>query len=614
MVRYQLKNYREKVGDVLYMQTDCIIDSLQTKYKMLQEKYGLDVLNERKDVNLLIKKSICKFLKQCSIPAIWCYGRHTKMMMSDFMFEFKDVYYIIDNGIKNKEESGFEIINQNSIEEKNIDGIIISSRIHRDEIIKTIRSKYSHIQYLDIYSELEQAGIKIDVSYYSIGHPYIRYSLINKRQRFFLKAKDKVSCVLELKKIIGMYIDIKDFQSAIKYARKMLKLSHSIEAEDLLDQLKDIYELQLEILKKIHENNVLVLCIDGLRRKEISIEYLNNLLVFLNKHTYYFTNAYSVSTSTFESLIPAYSENDNLKTKYYQMNKIKSNNCRFIMTAKKQNRKIVFYTDGADYIEDDKIRVKSQSQTATEKLWDFIIDAIEEKNGLFYIHILYESHYSYPNPYTAEEIVADGTNIMFDYLEHNGGQIRTDYNTQQKDALKYIDDVIVPLIEKLQCRMVLFADHGNILIDRGMPLESIEKTKFTFHEDLIQVPLAIKSPEMEVKKDTGINSIMELNNIIISLMEKKRVELKKKDYIKVVRSEIYNPDFKYLYKKVDNEQGLLAFEVFIFRDGYKLAVYADGTVELYLAETDTEVHDVLIRKRLWEKIKNKITVCDEQKI
>ena len=353
---------------------------------------------------------------------------------------------------------------------------------------------------------------------------------------------------------------------------------------------------------------------DGLRRKDISENNINNLYELIQRDMYFLENAYSVSTSTFESLIPAYSENDNLKTKYYQMNKIKSNNCRFIMTAKKQNRKIVFYTDGADYIEDDKIRVKSQSQTATEKLWDFIIDAIEEKNGLFYIHILYESHYSYPNPYTAEEIVADGTNIMFDYLEHNGGQIRTDYNKQQKDALKYIDDVIVPLIEKLQCRMVLFADHGNILIDRGMPLESIEKTKFTFHEDLIQVPLAIKSPEMEVKKDTGINSIMELNNIIISLMEKKRVELKKKDYIKVVRSEIYNPDFKYLYKKVDNEQGLLAFEVFIFRDGYKLAVYADGTVELYLAETDTEVHDALIRKRLWEKIKNKITVCDEQKI
>ncbi len=58
-------------------------------------------------------------------------------------------------------------------------------------------------------------------------------------------------------------------------------------------------------------------------------------------------------------------------------------------------------------------------------------------------------------------------------------------------------------------------------------MESIEKTKFTFHEDLIQVPLAIKSPEMEVNKDSRINSIMELNNIIISLMEKKRVQ----DYV-----------------------------------------------------------------------------------
>lgn len=586
---------------------------LQKKYRKLQEECKLNVF-QGTELNYLIKKSICGFLDKCNRPAIWCFGRHTKMLMADFMFEMKTVHFIIDNSVKNKFDSGFEFIREDKIREKQIDGIIISSWVYKDDIKTKLRTNYRDIRYLDIYDELEKMGIHLNSCYYAGCHPYSRYSDLNQGQRSLLKNRNVETLQTELKKIINIYINIKDFKSAIKYAQKLLELSDGTWEKLLIERLKEIYRLQIDVLRKIDDNNVIILCLDGLRRKDISENNINNLYELIQKDMYFFENAYSVSTSTFESLIPAYSENDNLKTKYYQMNKIKSNNCRFIMTAKKQNRKIVFYTDGADYIEDDKIRVKSQSQTATEKLWDFIIDAIEEKNGLFYIHILYESHYSYPNPYTAEEIVADGTNIMFDYLEHNGGQIRTDYNKQQKDALKYIDDVIVPLIEKLQCRMVLFADHGNILIDKGMPLESIEKTKFTFHEDLIQVPLAIKSPEMEVKKDTGINSIMELNNIIISLMEKKRVELKKKDYIKVVRSEIYNPDFKYLYKKVDNEQGLLAFEVFIFRDGYKLAVYADGTVELYLAETDTEVHDALIRKRLWEKIKNKITVCDEQKI
>lgn len=586
---------------------------LQKKYRNLQELCKLNVSGGT-ELNTIIKKLICEFLDKCNRPAIWCYGRHTKMLMADFMFEMKMVHFIIDNGVKNIFDGGFEVINKDSIREKGIDGIIISSWVYKDEIKMELKANYKDICYLDIYEELEKIGIHLDSCYYAKCHPYSRYADLNQRQRIFLQNRDVEILQTELKKIINIYIDIKDFKSAIKYAKKLLELSNKTWEKLLIEQLKEIYRLQLDVLRKIDDNNVIMLCLDGLRRKDILEKNINNLYDLIQRDMYFFENAYSVSTSTFESLIPAYSENDNLKTKYYQMNKITHNKCRFIVTAKKQNRKIVFYTDGAEYIEDENIRVKSQSQTATEKLWDFMLDAIEEKNGLFYIHILYESHYSYPNPYTTEEIVADGTNIMFDYLDHNGGQLRTDYNMQQKDALKYIDDVIVPLVEKLQCRMVLFADHGNILIDKGMPLESIEKTKFTFHEDLIQVPLAIKSPEMEVNKDSRINSIMELNNIIISLMEKKRVQLKKRDYIKVVRSEIYNPDFKYLYKKADNEQGLLAFEVFIFRNGYKLAVYADGTVELYLVETDTEVHDAQIRKKLWEKIKNKITVCDKQKI
>ena len=237
------------------------------------------------------------------------------------------------------------------------------------------------------------------------------------------------------------------------------------------------------------------------------------------------------------------------------------------------------------------------------------MDAAEEENGLFYIHVLYESHYSYPNPYTMDEIVTEGTNIMFDYLDSNGGEIRTDYNKQQKDSLRYLDDVIVPMLERLQCRMVLYADHGNILIDKGADLEIVEKTKYTFHEDLIQIPFAVKAPEIEAGEDDRLFSLMDLNSVVIALMRKEKILLKRNHYIKVLRSEIYNPDFKYLYKRANNEQGLLAFEVFIFENGYKLAIYADGIVELYLARTDMEVSDTGMRMRLWEEIRDKITVC-----
>ena len=89
--------------------------------------------------------------------------------------------------------------------------------------------------------------------------------------------------------------------------------------------------------------------------------------------------------------------------------------------------------------------------------------------------------------------------------------------------------------------------------------------------------------------------------------------LSREAFIKVLRSEIYNPDFRYLYKKIHYERGLEAFEIFIFEDGYKLAVYADGGVELYLAETDRELDDAKIQKRLLDQVREHITVCERTK-
>lgn len=604
---------REEEQDMVSERTEVM---LREKYKEIEKMFKTPFPKSSREINAIVKKAICTFIERCERPALWCYGRHTKMLMADFMFELKKVHYIIDNGIQNREESGFEIIDENSIVDRRIDGIIISSRIYKDEIAHTLKSKYKNIPYLDIYEELEKAGIYLDDNYYAKGniHPYSRYCSLNKMQRHISQGESGKNCREEWEEIIKIYIEMKDFYSAIRYAEKMIELFDDIWEKNLLAQLNEIYELQLDMLKKIDDNNVIMLCIDGLRRKEVNERDMNNLYGFIKNNAYYLDNAYSVSTSTYESLIPAYSENDDLRTKYYEVNRVAGDGCRFINEAKRQNRNIYFYTDGTEYIEDAANVLIPKSQTATEKIWDFTLDAASEKNGLFYIHILYESHYSYPNPYTAEELVAAGTNIMFDYLGHNGGKIRTDYSRQQKDSLRYLDDVLVPLIENLQCRMVLYADHGNILIDKETGIESIGTTKYTFHEDLIRVPFAIKSPEVGIGVDHSLISIMELNDVIIGLMNKAQIQLKKRDVIKIVRSEIYNPDFQYLYRKANNEHGLLAFEVFIFEEGYKLAVYADGIVELYLTEADVKIEDKQKKHRLLDKIIDKVTVCSQGQI
>ena len=583
---------------------------LKHKYEELQEMCGDALQNSSDNINFIIRRSLNRFLSECEQPAIWCYGHHTKMLMADFMFELKKVHYIIDNGIKSGAGSGFELITEGEIKEKGIDGIIISSKLYRKEIIDNIRNKYKDIRYLDIYADLEAAGVLLKEEYYAGRHPYSKYINLNKMQNEALLIKNKNDRMTAERKIVGKYIEIKDFRSAIVHAKTLVELSNEREDRLLLKKIEEIYDLQLEALGCINEEHVVMLCIDGLRRQDICKEYMKNLYSYLTNETHYFSNAYSVSTSTYESLIPAYSENTDLRTKYYESKMVSCGSCRFINEAKKQGRKIFFYTDGTAYIDDADIDVNQKFQTATEKLWDFLLDAEKEENGLFYIHILYESHYSYPNPYTKGEIIAEGTSIFFNYLEKNGGKIPLDFNRQQKDSLCYLDDVVIPLIEKIKCRMVLYADHGNVLFEKGTVIHNIEKSKYTFHEDLIQVPLAIRSPEVKLGNNLSLVSIMELNNIVISLMNKKEVLLSQNEYIKIIRSRIYNPDFIFLYKKAECEHELLAFEAFIFREGYKLAVYEDGVIEVYLANGDSRINNSFLERKLLEKVKDKITVCD----
>lgn len=578
---------------------------MKEKYGMLSAKLGIVTQGTSGEVNYIIRNKLHEFVKNCKNPAIWCFGKHTRMLMADFMNELKKVQFIIDNNLK-CENSGFRIIDENKVVENNIDGIIISSYEYREEIKRVILKKYPQIKYLDIYEELDKKGIFLCSGYFSVQHPYSRYKVLNQLQN---RAKyednnEKIAQIYRL--IVKEYVVIKDFKTAIIYADKIYKLTNNSDDEKILNLIQEIYQFEKEMMQKISQNNVLMLCIDGLRRQDVLNGKMPRLLKWLREETYFFENAYSTSTSTYESLIPTYSENDDLRTKYYMENQIMVENCRFITEALKQKRKIFFYTDTDRYIECDAIVRKGCSQTVTEKLWDFMMDACDEDNGLFYVHILYESHYSYPNPYTEKPIVADGSNIMFDFLDSKGGKLRTDYLMQQSDALRYLDDVLLPLLTLVNARTVLYADHGNILLSENDNLEKICKTKFTFHKDLIQIPLAIKSPELGSGRSKKLISLMELTSIVSCLMNHTKFDYREKEYIKVLRSAIYNPDFIFLYQKCNYAEGLQAFELFIFPSGYQLAIYSDGNMELF--EKDSKVDNCKICKALYTMVKQDVTV------
>ena len=136
---------------------------------------------------------------------------------------------------------------------------------------------------------------------------------------------------------------------ARKYAEQYVKINKSKLAEQLLMDLNLIIEDEMKAMKAINDNNVLMFCVDGMRCRDSLHSELCNFLEIRNKSVCY-DNARSVSSTTFESLIPVYGENNDMSTAYYKKDKLEEMECRFIRHAIKSGRAIHFYTDGIEFV------------------------------------------------------------------------------------------------------------------------------------------------------------------------------------------------------------------------------------------------------------------------
>ena len=581
---------------------------IEQKYNNLFEKYLLEKPLEAKKVNLIIKKSIQDFLAEAKNPSIYCYGGHTKMLMADFIYELKPIKYIIDNYTTSSDNTGYKFIKDDEIEDQKIDSVIISSFKFRKEIKQGLREKHPEVRLLDLYDEFESNGIFLNADYYYYNHPYHHYHTINLLQR---KIRQGKKCNEQMwVELITHYLHIKDFRTAGSKAEQLYRLTDKQCYQELRTDIGQLYEEELKIAESFDISNVIMFCFDGLRRRDLYGTKMPHILQCLKKDSFVFQNAYSCSTSTYESLVPAYSGNMDLRTCYFEKNYVDIDDCSFAQEVIRRGDHLYIYGDMDHFIEAQEIIYSNQFQTVTEKIWNMLIDGEGEKRSLFYLHELYESHFTFSNPYTEDEIKTEGTAMLFDYLPQKGGKLRADYKKQHEDSLRYLDDVVTPFFEKLKCKMVVFADHGNLILDKNTEIQDVNDLDFTCSAEWTEIPLLIRNSKMGVGVSNKIISLIEMPEIIKSLLEGRDYNVPNREYIKIVRSELYNPDFRFLYSSLGKETYLNAFEAFVFADGYKLIIFSNGEVELYNNEETRVLGREDLVKELVLKVKTDITVCD----
>ena len=121
--------------------------------------------------------------------------------------------------------------------------------------------------------------------------------------------------------------------------------------------------------------------------------------------------------------------------------------------------------------------------------------------------------------------------------------------------------------------------------------------------------MAVRSRKMKPCENKELQSLADINKIVISLLNNTLLELKKKQYVKVQRSSIYNPDMIRIYQMLGYQRGLNAFEMFIFENGYRCVVYSDGYSEVY-DDNDIMIKDEKLKQQLFNRIKTEITVIE----
>lgn len=573
------------------------MDLLTQKYKELIKLCKIDEDIDKKHTSLAIRNILSKFCHSHNNVAIWCNGEHTRMLMADYMDELKNVNIIIDNKL-NGQGDGFNIIRENEIIDNRIDGIIISSYGFKDEIKSNLENNYNNIPYLDIYEELRKIGIGLEAEYYKYSHPNNTYLVINKyRNNIRLQNNLEYSYI----QLINKLIVIKDFFTAAEVAEQFLKIASEPEkVGQVLTLLLDICEYVKYSIRNIDRNNILMLCIDSMRKQDFYGRYKNTMKA-VNNNVCCYHNAYSVSTSTYESLIPTYGEYNSVRK---IGNIVKEKDCRFICEAVKNNRRIHFYTDGDKFIDSDKIKYSGCFQTITEKLWNFLIDANNEKNGLFYIHVLQESHFWYANAYTEAPFVAG---VSTDVINFNNNEIINNLKNQKLDADRYLDNILSVLLDNIKSNFVVYADHGYIMPDE-YKIDNKDNSAYSYHNNLIQIPLIIKQNgnKSMVGDRYELVSLMQLNEILCNLINNRMVMPNEHNYIKVQRTGIYNPKLKKIYREKGRERELMAFELFIFIDGYKLCVYENG--EMVFLYKDKKVENAQLQAEYYNAVANDVTV------
>lgn len=521
--------------------------------------------------------------------AIWGVGKknavsgHCAVIINRYILNLSGLRCLIDSDvdIQGTQFMGYPIVDPSEIKDYNIDIIIIASKGSRLSIRDNIKCVAPQCEYLDIYEELENEGVKIDYNFFSEQNIYTE---LYRLKDLYEKEKETVNKKDYLEKLIAYYLKIKDFYYAGKYIKEY-QTYNFVGAKPLDSMMEEINALSEEVkaINRKRKGDIAIHLIDSLRAMDVygtdkEGNFKLNLFSNYQDQAAIFTEAYSTGPATYESMIGTIKQKLSFEENVYEDNHFMFDldEFEFLNKIHAKGMPIRFYNSKDYLIMNPCEEVFMEEQLhMPEKLWTLACDMAESEGPTFnFVYYPWELHFPMLCGYMTNEPqirqFADvGIIDMSDFIEQQLEDCKAYVDKQFEYYKDFFSDETIT---------VIMADHSQPIYDKNRDVPY-----YMFYNDkdrICHVTFMIIGKQIQAGIYDGLISMLDFNKIMEKAVFEHEIIVPER---KVVQYQFYNVQNRRL-REVAMKKDLMDYtegmQCFLSKD-YLYMKTATGIREVY---------------------------------
>lgn len=575
---------------------DDAIELIKKRYNLFFEDTELRYLNMRTDC---VEECICDLIRTFGYEriAFRSAAETTKRLLTricDINDGDYDIVGIFDRNTATEKVCGYSVYPIEQINEINPDCVIITSFAHRTDMKAELRDLNYAGRVVDIYDHLAENGYFFDASYWAWTDPRVYYLHINHIKNRYYSEKDTNIKEIYLRKLIGCYLNIRDFVDLKKYVGEYNRLFND-GLNNLIGDIENVLNDVKQALADRKHRTIAMFWIDQLKYTDVErMTFLKNY----GEDSVFFERCYTQNLQTSTTFKMMFSGKDVLDDKSYLIDTIRSDNSIVYRELVENDFDFRYIGWGKNNVYFDGISNYSLERDncfVSLNAWNMIMDTINNNGDHFYLMHSFEVH--------EHHWCGEMSDALYDIHKVTFDQFKTRYY----ECVDYVDKQLEFYLTFIgdDCDVIVMSDHGqeleNVFLFDENNNPYCKKYKLgRWSDSSLHTVMILHSLAFEKKHIEGFFNLVDFVEIVRSLLKKKWM-VQERAYSKIQSMPFYSlSGLKKIYA-TDNLKYAMLVKGIITKEA-KFLEYADGTEEYYLGDNETDNHicDPELEKKIEE--------------